>query len=111
MNHSYQHVINLEDGENLDNEEEVQLEGEDIDTPYNKLFYNDLIKNSPFPCSCVHSMKMDGRVTGTYNFYGAKIGPTNLLEDQAWFNLSCKMYNVMRKMQKRVEARKGKSLR
>lgn len=49
-------------------------------------------------------------MTGTFNFKGAIIGPQNTLEDYYRYKLTCKMWEFVRKMQKRVDARKGKNI-
>ena len=66
--------------------------------------------NSPFQCQCTSHNKIDGKVTGAFNFKGAKIGPQNNLEDFIRYKLTCKMFEYVRKCSKRVDARKGKNI-
>ena len=80
INHSYSNVINLEDHEQAQRlEEDKMILVSDVDredTPMAKKRYDDMFKfgNSPFQC-CVNSNKIDGKMTGAFNFKGAKIGP------------------------------------
>ena len=46
-------------------------------------------------------------MTGAFNFNGAQIGPQNEMEDYIRFKLSCKMFEYVRKCQKRVDSRAG----
>lgn len=71
----------------------------DVDLPeFKKKRYDDMFKfgNSPFNCHC--QQKIDGKMTGAFNFSGAQIGPQNKLEDYYRFKLSCKMFEYVRKM-------------
>lgn len=115
INHSYANVINLEDHEiareqarnkmilvhDVDREDELHTQGgKRQDDPFEWGY-------SPFSHG---TTKIDNKMTGAFNFKGAKIGPQNELEDYIRFKLTCKMFEYVRKMQKRVDARKGKSI-
>ena len=86
---------------------------EDLDrneTPTARKKYDEVFEfgNSPFHCACAG--KIDGKMTGAFNFKSTLIGPQNKLEDHIRYKLTCKVFDHMRKMQKRVDARKGKSM-
>lgn len=103
IDHSYNNVINLENIEqdNYGRENRMILVS-DVDreeTPTPRKRYDDMFKfgNSPFNC-CAASNKIDSKMTGAFNFIGAKIGPQNSLEDYYRYKLTCKMFEFVRKM-------------
>lgn len=117
IKHSYNHTINLENHNNEDKDDPMKklniIHDEDREDPQIvKKRYDDMFKfgNSPFPCQCISANRIDGKMTGAFNFNGTSIGPKNQMEDYIRFKLTCKMFEYVRKMQKRVDARKGKNI-